>query len=121
MSELNHASYDNDTSSPNTAAEWPIGDLLGPPALKLAPDLTLVDALQEMRDEHAGAALVAVDGFLVGVLERAIALWKVRSAGPDFGELCVAAAMTAVLDTLSPADTLLQALRKVYGAEIRAL
>src|SRR5262245_35805923 len=104
MSELNHAAYRNDTSGSEAAAEWTVSDLLGPPGLQLAPDLTLVDALQEMRDQHADAALVVVDRFLVGILEQAAALRVVRTAGSDFGELRVATAMTAVIDTLSPDD-----------------
>jgi CBS domain-containing protein len=98
---------------------WTVGDVTSRRALQISPELTLIDALQEMRDAETQAALVVDKGLLIGTLQAAAAIQKVRTAGPNFAELRVPSAASPITATLHPKDTIASALGAMHEAKTR--
>ncbi len=96
---------------PTSYFERALVDLLGRPSLYLSPDMTIVDALAELRDARMSAALVVMDGLLVGLFDEASGIRKVRDAGATFGELRVSSVVSPISHLLDATDTIAYALR----------
>lgn len=81
-----------------------IGDLrLVPPAIS-APDSTVAEAIQTMRDQKHGSVMVIDEGSLTGIFTERDVLTKIIRAGRDASSTQVAEVMTANPITLDLND-----------------
>ena len=79
----------------------------------VAPSATVREAIECMKENRVGCALVQVRGKLVGIFTERDVLAKIVLQGHDIDELTVEEVMTADPEVLSPDDKVSYALNKM--------
>lgn len=87
----------------------------------VAPDDSVKDALQKMRDNRVRAILVIEEGELVGIVSQGDCAIKVLLPGKHAGETSIRSVMTADPITVSEADELDHCMAIMASRNIRHL
>ena len=106
------------------AMETSLTELLnhkGSRVIGIAPEATVEQAAQEMREGRIGALLVLRGDNLVGILTERDVLNKVVAEGRDAAEVRVNEIMTKEVIVIDPARTVRQAMRVVTEKKLRHL
>ena len=89
--------------------------------LELPPAATVRNAALAMRERHVGAVLITVDGRLAGIFTERDMVNRVVADGRDPDRTTLAEVMTADPDTIAPATTAIEALRRMDDGGYRHL
>ncbi|MDP1753113.1 MAG: CBS domain-containing protein [Reyranella sp.] len=88
----------------------------------LPPKATVMEACRAMRDRRVGSVVVATaDGRLAGIFTGRDAVCRVLAAGKDPAATLLGDVMTADPATLSPDQTAVDALRRMWDGGFRHL
>ncbi len=96
-------------------------DQKGNTVWSIPPDVTVFEAIQLMADKNIGAIAVAKDGKLVGMLSERDYTRKIVLAGRSSRETRVEEIMTSPAVTASPADSIVDCMRRMTERKVRHL
>ncbi len=85
--------------------------LKGSEVVRVAPEATVLDAVQVMNDHHVGAVLVMDRGRPVGIFSERDVLVRVVAAQRDPRQTFVREVMTTGIHTAGPDDSILDVMR----------
>ncbi|WP_412538841.1 CBS domain-containing protein [Longispora sp. K20-0274] len=98
-----------------------ISDVMSPRPVTVAPDMTLVEAARQMRDDAIGDVIVAEAGHIRGIVtDRDIVVRAIADDRPA-GEVTVGDICSAELTTVAPDDKIERAIGLMRHRAIRRL
>ncbi|MQY43042.1 CBS domain-containing protein [Epibacterium sp. SM1969] len=115
--------YSQSAASNVSQAATTVADILqnkGGEVFAVGPDITLRDAVVELRDRHIGALLVNnAEGALIGIVSERDIVRKLADSPGQTLPMLVSDVMTREVETCAPQDPLISVLRAMTAGRFR--